>query len=162
MTALTDYTACQEVRSALGASQKEVSDLVITSKIYLTKLLENLADIDPGLDAVFRTAKDAVAPSDDQSRLVRLVDSYSAYFVALQLVPVMPTLMPKRITDGKAEIERVDNPYAHLEAPLSGTLSYVRSKLVATYNRLGGSVTLTAPTRTNVAVAALGIDPVTG
>ena len=67
---------------------------------------------------------------------------------------------PKRITDGRAEVERFD-PMAEIKLGILSNYSVIRDKLIAVYASLGNT-TPSAVTRVFVNTAGLSVDPVTG
>lgn len=156
-----DYTSPQEVRSLLGASAKEVTDGVVTTNTYLTMMLEKLDEIDPTTSAVYLAARDAEPPTKAQARFVLLVQTFCAYVVAIGLVPAIPNLIAKRITDGKSEVER-NNPYASLMPELLANLSWIRQRVVLALAELNGQPAPTAVTRRLAGGIPLGLDPVAG
>lgn len=159
--AFADYTTPDEVRSLLGANPKELTDAIITTNTYLTTLLGKLDDLDPALVSAFMAAKDAEAPTAAQARFVLLVQTYCTYVVAIALVPSLPNLLAKRITDGKAETER-HNPYASLLPDLTVSLNWVRAKVQTALGAVTGTAPATRAWRTMVANVPLGTDPITG
>jgi hypothetical protein len=160
----TDYIdSAQEVRSALGASPKELKDEQILGPTLLTELLERLAGVSSDLDDVYQAIKVLDPQTKDQARFVRLVKAFATYTLARLLVPVMPMLAPKRITDGKAEKERVDNPYELLIPDLDMQLGYVRKQLLDAYQKTtGNQATSVTSARVLADNVGLGTDPITG
>lgn len=163
MAEMTDYTTAAEVRSVIGASDKDVRDQVIYSKARLTGLLEAMADLAPDLEAKYLELKAVTSPTEVQARFVRQAESFFTYTVALALIPIMPTLIPKRISDGKNEGERVENPFELVKPAVEETLAYIRTRLASSYQLLTGSAPVAAPARANnVSAVSLGTDPVLG
>lgn len=156
-----DYTSPQEVRSLLGASPKEVVDEVVTTNTYLTMVLEKLDEIDPTLATTFLAARDAEPPTKAQARFVLLVQTFCAYVVAIGLVPAIPNLIAKRITDGKSEVER-NNPYASLMPELLANLSWIRNRVVLALAELNGQPAPATTVRRLAGGIPLGLDPVAG
>lgn len=156
-----DYTNPQEVRSLLGASAKEVVDGAITTNTYLTMVLEKLDEIGPTVAATYLAARDAEPPTKVQARFVLLVQTFCAYVVAIGLVPAIPNLIAKRITDGKSEVER-NNPYASLMPDLLANLGWVRQRIVIALAEISGQPAPAAVTRRLAGGIPLGLDPVAG
>lgn len=160
--ALTNYTTTDEVRSLLGVSPKEVKDAVITTNTNLLVVLEKLDEIDAGVREAYQLALDTDPPSSLQARFILLVQTFCAYTVALTMIPALPALAPKRITDGKSETERVDNPFTALEPGMRSNLEFVCKKLKTAYSNLTGNATTVAPPRIMASSSPLATDPITG
>lgn len=156
-----DYTSPQEVRSLLGASAKEVTDAVVTTNSYLTLMLEKLDEIDPTTSAVYLAARDAEPQTKVQARFVLLIQTFCAYVVAIGLVPAIPNLIVKRVTDGKSEVER-NNPYASLMPELLANLGWIKQRVVLALAELNGQPAPTTTVRRLAGGIGLGTDPITG
>lgn len=156
-----DYTTPTEVRSLLGAGPKEVTDDTITSNNYLTHILEALDAFDPTAAAIYFAARDAEPPTADQARYILLIQSFCSYVVAINLVPALPNLIAKRITDGKSETER-HNPYASLLPDLEKTLVWLRTRIQRQLRALNGQPESLPTARTLAGGVGLAIDPITG
>lgn len=156
-----DYTTPAEVRSLLGAGSKEVTDDVISTNTNLTRILESLDALDPTAAAIYFAARDAEPPTTDQARYILLIQSFSSYVAAVNMVPALPNLIAKRITDGKSEIER-HNPYESLLPDLEKTLAWLRTRIQRQLRALNGQPEPGAAPRRMVANVPLGIDPITG
>lgn len=160
--ALTDYTSCDSIRSVLGVSAKELSDLAIDKPVYLTELIANLDGIDPGLRPAFSTAKAAASPSAEQNKLVLLVDAYASYVAALQLLPQMPMFAPQIIKSDKAEMQRVANAVQGMAKTLRTSQVVFHRRLQVAYGAVNPAyIVPDTKSRTLVSISSIS-DPVLG
>ena len=160
---ITSYTTCQSVRAVLGVSEPEITDVVLEDPIYEVVLKEDLRTLNTGLRADFLALLPPVTPTDDQERFIELVQTYSAYQVARQLLGALAMFAPKTIKDSRTEVDRVTDPYAHTREAVANSLVYLKGKLLEAYAVI--EPTAPAPTvarRTLVVNAGLGLNPVTG
>lgn len=161
MTTLLDYTSYDEIRAVLGVSDEELEDITLALPIYTQKLGFELSDISDTLESVYETAKTAPAPTAAQTKLLNSVQVFSAYAIAKHLLGSASLFAPRRIGDGRAETERVTDPFETLRDDVeSGYLSLkqrVSSALVGLGEQVGA-----ATSRTYAAIAGLPVDNVTG
>lgn len=159
--AFSDYTSTTSVRAALGVSPREAKDDLITDNLRLIHLLEELDAFGPSFRADYEIARDAEPRNTAQNRLVLLTEAYSAYTVALDLIPILPVAVPLRQTDGKTEVERVDNPYEKLRPQLEKSRDLFRDRLRAAYAAITGETAPVKVTRVRFAAVGAGPDTVT-
>lgn len=113
---LEPYTTAEQVRAAIGVSEKELSDETLALDLYgknLVAELDAIADNEGALVTEIAVVN-AVPEADRTSRQRRLFDAvvlFAPYVVALQLETSAPLFAPKSITDGKAALSR------HSESP---------------------------------------------
>lgn len=161
--AFSDYTSPTSVRAVLGISVKEVHDATVTDTVYLTTLLETLYGLSPTLSADFLLTSAEPTPSPAEQRFVRLVETFCAYTVAVALIPSLPLAAPQIITDGKASVNRIANPYENLLPALNASLAYIKNNLMAAYAEIYPGISPLAPVnRTMVVNVGLAVDPITG
>lgn len=161
--AATDLTSTADIRSALGVSEKELPDLVLSSPIYMTKLMEALTAIHESLYDDFVTAAAAVGPTALQERFVNLTQAYSAYHIALQCAGAIDMIAPQTIKDARSELTRQDNASAQLKKDLTESLRFFRVSLRGVYAQINPAAAMpTAIERIMASAAGLGTDPVTG
>ena len=160
--ALLDYTSPEDIRAVLGVDDIELSDDTLALSIYEMQVRLDLEDISDSLSDDYLAA--AALPSDTRSaleqKLVELTQLFSAYSVSKNLLTSLKMFGPKRITDGRAEVERFD-PMAEIKLGILSNYSVIRDKLIAVYASLGNT-TPSAVTRVFVNTAGLSVDPVTG
>lgn len=164
----TDYTSNAIVRGLLGVAEEEVTDDVFTtmSASFLQEVTFALEDLNSAIPTLFETAKtavDASTASVAQQRFYDIVQLYAAYITADHCADgAVEMFAPKKITDGKAELERREDPYSSLRAALKASLARWRSRLSAALTVLDSSQSITTTARTLVSSTGLAVDPVTG
>lgn len=160
--AFSDYTSPDSVRAALGVSAREAPDTVITDNIYLIELLEEMDSFGITFRADYLAARDAEPRSAAQNRLVLLAQAFGAYTIALKLIPILGALVPGRTADGKSEMERINNPYENMRAPIEANRNVYRTRLRAAYAGLTGTAVNAPGLSPRISVVGLGTDPITG
>ena len=160
--ALISYTSADEVRATLGISSKELDDATVALNTYETQLLTELDEISTGLNADYLTTS-AISPGSRtaaQQRFVVLTQLFSTYSVSKALMSSQAMFSPKRITDGKAEVERFSDAYKFIREGLEINYANIKVKLALAYVAFGG-IAVIVPARVYFQVSA-GTDPVTG
>ena len=157
---LTDYTSYDEIRAALGVSDEELEDATLALAMYEQDLLLDLEEIHDTIPTAYNALSGAL--SADQLRFQRCVQVFSTYAVARHLLTGLPLFAPKRVQDGRAEQERVNDPYADTRVGVQGMYTRLRTKLAAAFNTLFPAETATPPVTPIYAVGVgLALDPVT-
>lgn len=157
--ALTDYTSYAEIRTVLGVTEQEIEDSELALGIRTLELEMDFDRVHPNLATVYDLHK-ANPTTQPQRRLVRAVPVFAAYSVALRLLASVPVFAPKKITDGRAEVERIADPYKHLRAELGASYDQVVGIIIDALEDLG-EVVGTVGTLV-YAMSSVTIDPVTG
>jgi hypothetical protein len=163
---LLDYTSYETVRGVLGVAPQEVEDEVLALPLYAQEVEMALEDLNaslPGLYEVIRGKSESTRTALEK-RLFNLVQVYAAYWVAKVLLGGSIELFSfKRLTDGKAQQERVDDPFDTLRETINASLSVWKGRIGTTLNALDPQLTVAAaPTRTFIGAAPIAVDPVTG
>lgn len=160
---ITEYSSYGAVRAVLGVSPREIEDTVIDLPMYEVLLLEDFLDMSSTMAADYATAKNAVSPTAIETRFVRILQTYASYQVASTLLGSVSMFAPKDITDGKASLARVADPYAALKENVAQSLGYVRQRLLAAYEAYSpANVAPAAVRRSWVVGVGLANDPVAG
>lgn len=163
---LTDYTTYDEIRAVLGVSNKDIQDSTLALALYDRLLLIDLDSLDSTAGSGVRTLYTTISGisqgsrTADQQRYYELVQVYSAYSVSNTLLTSLPYFAVQRVTDGRAEAERLSDPYADVKESVPMVLSTLRRRLLSAYTVLGGSVSSTT-TRSYFTATGLATDPVT-
>lgn len=160
--ALTDYTSYDEVRAVLGVSDEELENATIALPIYDAQLQMQFEDMHPDLVALWEAAKIADPQTSAQKRLARILPVFASYAVASNLLMSLSMFAPKKITDGRAEVERVTDPYKHLRAELPIAFQGIKNRLEDILDDMGLNPIVVAGPRVLIGVSPLAIDPVTG
>jgi hypothetical protein len=160
---LTDYTDAPTIRALLGVNDKELPDETILLPMCELEITEGLLGLGATVGTMYTTVAALGSRTATQTRYYEQVRLYSATLVAKYLLATLPMLVPKMLTDSKATLERITDPFARLEANIDGLLSGLKAKVLATLAILDPAATTSVTaTRRYASTAALGFDPVTG
>lgn len=161
--ALSKFTSADDIRACLGISPKELDDAVLLLDMYETGLSEELLELGDTLEADYLAivALPQGTLTAVQQRFVNLTKLFSALSVSRTLAGSLSMFSPKKITDGKAAVERFVDAYAGMKAALLINYGTIRTKLIAAYAATGGVTATSGTVRTYMVVSA-GADPVTG
>lgn len=159
-TALTDFATYDEIRAVLGVSDEELEDGTLALPMYLKLLQLDFGDIAGTLEAQYLAAKALPSPSAAEQKLLDVVSVFSAYAISKHLLTSMPLFAPKRITDGRAEADRITDPFEGVRQGVNSMYPVLRGRVLAALEALGTSVTA-AVGRTYFSTAGLAINPIT-
>ena len=165
--ALTTYCELDEVRAALGVSDVELSDAVLSLPVYEIGLARELTRVSVSLPVAFSTAL-AVAEGTRTAAQQALIDAthlFAVYAVARQVGVSLGAMAPKDIGDGKATMSRFsDSPYKDVLDRVDALYGSVRLSLIDALSAVIGSSTSTSSLtpRTVFMASTRGVDPVTG
>jgi len=166
---LTSYTSFDEVRSAIGVAEEEITDDVLSQTIFELVLGFDLGDIGifvPTIQDHYLALIDTVAtpaPSVDEGRFISILRVYATYVVARHLLRTLEMFAPQTIKDAKTELARVADPYADVKAGVEVFYQQMRARLLAAYLVLFPSATPNnAVSFSPLLAVGLGVDPVTG
>jgi hypothetical protein len=160
---LVDYTDTPTIRGLLGVNELELEDADILGPTADITITDGLLDLGVSVPSMYATVAALSNRTADQARYYEQVRLYSACLVASSLVGTLPISVPRKLTDSKATLERVDDPFMRLEASLKGLMSTLKGRILATLLVLDPSATVTATvSRVYGSAVGLGVDPVTG
>lgn len=163
--ALTDYTTYAEIRGALGVSTTELPDSTLTQDQWATLLILNLEDVAAELPTLYGTisALPSGSRTTQQQRLYDLVRLFASYTTANTLLTSLSMFGVARLTDGRAEFQRVTDPFSDTRIGVTSMLAAIRKKLIAAYLALvpNGVVDTGSSVFTIAASIGLAVDPVT-
>ena len=166
MLTLTDYTSYDEVRAILGVSDAELGDEVLALPLIALNLENELDDVTPLLIPKYKelTAKqeqgDTLQPME--ARLINVTQVFAAYAVAKDLLGSETRFALKKITDGKASMERFAGDNSQVTEGIMTSYYQARARLIAILVALGLLEEQVRRTRSYFGVAGLSRDPVTG
>ena len=160
-----------DIRAVLGVSSKELKDQTLALPVYITWVEGRLEAVHvdlPDLYASLIAKREAnvADPSNEaltriERKIVGLTQTYATYLQARMALTNMQAGAMKRITDGKAEIERYQIDFSTLfdeiDMLLAGLLAALR-KALEEYGFEFPVVLVKYP----VIRVGLAIDPVTG
>ncbi|WP_454735371.1 hypothetical protein [Cupriavidus necator] len=160
---LTDFCQYSEVRAILGVGTADIEDETLALPLYLRLLTLALSELGTALPADYVTTAAKPSKTADESRFVDLVQVFSGYLVARELLPALPQFAVKRFVQGKSDMERPQfDPEATKKAILDA-IGRLSAAVSAAYALLTpASAALPAARRTIFAASGLGTDPVTG
>ena len=160
---LTEFTTGDEIRAVLGVSTEELDDVTLVQPLYEHLLELDLEDVGAGLTAQFRTTSAIVYPSRtaNQEKFFRLARLFSAYAVARHLLVSLPYFAEFRVQDGRAEKERVQDPFEKTRDGVTAGFGALRLRLSAAYTALVGGTALVRTAVTLVVSTGITLDPVT-
>lgn len=128
-TALTDFTTYDEIRAVLGVSDEEIENSTLALGIYVNQLKFMFVDISTTLESTYVTAREQVTPTVAQSRLITVMEVFSAYAIAKILLTSIPLFAPRKINDGSAALERVNDPFQMLREEVNLTYKNLLARL---------------------------------
>jgi hypothetical protein len=158
--ALTDYTSYAEVRAILGVNDLEVADTLLALPFYSEIINAELTDINDTLPSLYAAAVIEPTPTVFQSKLVSYTRLFSTYATAKTLTTSLPLFSPRAIEDGKARLERFNNPYKEVIDAVGREYDRWRLRLIDLLADLEGTVESTAVF--GFTTVPLEIDPITG
>ena len=158
---LTTYTTYDDIRAALGVSTDELEDETLGLQLYEDALTADFDDISLELMTTFATVSAELNPTSNQTRFLKYARLFATYSVARTLLTSLPMFAPRSVEDGKARMERSDNPHRDTVKAVSGEYSKWRDRLEAAFLLLGQTTTVRT-SRSYLSVVSPGADPVTG
>lgn len=160
MPTLIQYATYDEIRAVLGVSDEELEDGTLALPMYVKLLQMDLADIDATLETQYTAISALPTKSDLEQKLLDVVSVFSAYAISKHLLTSMPLFAPKTITDGRAEVERVTDPFEGVRVGVNTMYPILRARVLAALGNLGTPITADAA-RTYFVATGLAVNPVT-
>lgn len=158
---ITDYTTYADVRATLGVSADEIEDDTLALKVYSDYLHGELEDVNIDLPDTYTTTVAIATPSALETRFLKACELFATFAVAKQLTAALPLFAAKHQTDGKAAVQRFDNPYRDTIKYVNEQYDKLRNRLIAALAALGTAAATVTPL-TYVSVVSPSTDPVTG
>ena len=161
---LLDVTSYEEVRALLGVSEEELEDQTLALPNWSTELTLKLGEIsalvEPTYVAIAATAE--AGRTADQKKFHLITRLYGAYVVAEELLNSLPLFAYKRVSDGKAEQDRIDF-FDDVKTGVKTGAANMRLRLKQILAQLDSGYTLVNRGLPGLTAAAVsGFDPVTG
>lgn len=160
---LTDFTTYDEVRAVLGVAEDELEDVTLSMPLYERLLGLDLEDVGAGITTEYLSVK-AIAEGSRttaQQNFFRLAQLFSSYAVAKHLLVSLPYFSEFRIKDGRAEMQRQQDPFELTADGVIGGFNDLRLRLSAAFTALAGGTTLVRTVRLIATSTGLAVDPVT-
>lgn len=156
------YTTYADVRAALGVTPEELEDATIELGLYSDNLEVELEEIDTGLAGVYVTTKALASPTSTQDKFLQAVRLFSTYAIAKHLTSTVTLFAPKDITDGKAAVARIADPYKTVKADVIAQYDRFRTRLTSLFAQVNSTEAATGATKVYFGVVSPDSDPVTG
>ena len=158
---LLDFMLYDEPRAVLGVAPEELEDATLELPIYAKQLSMELETLYPGLEQLYLETKALPSPSAQEQKLLNVVSVYASYAISQILLTSASLFAPKRITEGKAETDRIADPFQDVRDGVSLAVITLKIRVLAALAAMGQQVTVTTTTRTYFAAAPLSINPIT-
>ena len=158
---ITNYTTYNDIRAAIGVTDEELEDATLGLNLYAAYLETELEEVNIDLPTTFDTISDLATPSTAQARFLQACKLFATYAIAKHLTTSLPIFAAKQVSDGKASMQRFDNPYRDTVAAVNQQYDKTRNRLTQALAAVGTSTAATA-SLVFVAVASPSTDPVTG
>jgi hypothetical protein len=134
---LLNFTTTDDVRGALGVSDEELEDDVILLQLYEDTLRAELDEISFDLVAEHASLAALAVLNGPQERFMRYARLFATYAVARALTNTLPMFGPKSVEDGKARVERFQDPYRETTKAVAAEYDRWRRLLQEAYLALG-------------------------
>ena len=157
---LTDFTSYADIRAVLGVAPEEIEDTTLALPIYFKELQFLLGDIEPTLEATYGTLLGQPSRTPQEQKVVDVLQVFSAYAVAKNLLTSLPLFSPQRVQDGRAEHQRFNDPFEDLRDGVDSSYLSLLARLKAALEAINLSPAAST-TRAYFATSALTTDPVT-
>jgi len=161
MTVLSQFALPDEIRAVLGVSQEEITDLTLAMPLYLRQLQFELSDIDENLESTYLSIAALSSRTVAEQKLYDVMQAFAPYSVGRILLGSVTLFAPKRITDGKAEMERIIDPFSDVKEGVIAAYNSLYDRLRSAYEALGNTMATQSRTWTYAVSAGLATDPVT-
>jgi len=157
---LSNYTTPADVRGALGVSDEELEDSEFDLQLHEDTLEAELDEVGDGLHAFYMSLVPEPVLTGTQERFMRYARLFATYAVARALTASMPMFSPKAIEDGKARMERFNDPHRETIKAVNTAYERWRKKLQEAYLALGQEGRVRTP-RPYFSAVTPGSDPIT-
>lgn len=160
-SSLTQFTSYDEIRAVLGVAPEELEDFTLALPIHLRQLQFELSDFSDTLESTYLSIAASSSRTSAQQKLYDVIQVFAPYSVAKSLLTSVPLFAPRRITDGRADVERVVDPFMDVREGVDAAYAALRERLRAAMS----AVSLTPTSATNLfsyaGTAGLSVNPVT-
>ena len=158
---ITDYAAYDEIRAVLGVSDEELEDATLALPMYEKLLNMELLDISEDLPTLYASITANPAATAQEKKLLDVVSVFSAFAISKHLLTSLPLFAPKRITDGRAETDRVTDPFEDVRQGVNFTYGILKGRIQTLLLAIEG-VSSQPAARVYSSSAGLYVNPVTG
>lgn len=158
---LSNYTTLADIRGALGVSDEELEDDVLLLQMYEDHLRADLDAISYDLHTVHSGLQAQAVLSGPEERFLRYARLFATYAVAKALTVTLPMFGPKSVEDGKARMERFQDPYRDTIKAVNAEYDRWRRLLQDSFQALG-QIGATRVVRPYVLGVTPATNPITG
>lgn len=160
--AISDYCTQAEVRAALGVSATELPDATFLMESWSTMLTLDLEDVALDLPTQYATIAALGSRTSAQQRFYLLTRLFAVYSIARSAVSTLPMFGVSRLTDGKAEFQRIVADYKDIVESVEGMYGTVKLKLSAAFVVLNPlEVAYATPTNDMLSYTGIAVSPIT-
>lgn len=158
---LLNFTTTDDIRGALGVSDEELEDDTIMLQLYDDSLRADFDEISFDLVDYHTTLSSQPLLSSAEERFMRYMRLFSTYSVARTLTNTLPMFGPKSVEDGKARMERFQDPYRDTIKAVNAEYDRWRRLLQDAFQALG-QIGATRVVRPYVLGVTPATNPITG
>ena len=166
MALLSQLTTPADIRAVFGVSEIELPDAVLNLPMYDVLWDMSLSEIHVELPALIDLLLEKEASAPDtmtryEKQLLGTVRVFSAYAISKDLLANAKLFTPKRITDGRAEVERFADSFLDMRDGLLSMYLNLLKRIRFLLRMLGyDAPEPVAPLM--LGVAGLAVNPITG
>ena len=160
MADLTDFTTYDTVRAVLGVSDEDLEDTTLALPLYYQHLSLDLDSIASTAKGIYETILLNPTPTPLEEKYKDVMQLFSAYATAKNLLGSLALFAPKSISDGRASLDRFPDPMDDLKEGVETMYAKLRAKLLGLLDEMGTPIGASI-SRPYFGVSALGYDPVT-
>lgn len=166
MAKILELTTPDEIRAVFGVSDDELSDNILNLPIFESLWQMELATVYEGLPALIddikaRYDQDPDSATSIEKQLLETVKVFSAYATSKLFLANAQMFTPKRVTDGRAEVERFADSVAGLMDGLSAMYRRLLARIRYLLRLLGFDVPEPTVGVALFASAGLAVNPIT-
>lgn len=158
---LTDFCQYAEIRAILGVMSGDIEDDTLALPLYGRLLSLALAELNPAIEDYYATVKAKQTQTAQEKKFVDLVQLFSGYAVAKELLPALPQFAAQRFVHGKDDLERKPFDPATTEQAILAAMGRLSVKVLAAYGVLTSTGAAESVTRRTLFSASRSTDPVT-
>ena len=165
MLKITDIVLHAELRAALGVSDDELPEDVLSLEMYRLNLNAEIQAVSSDLEAAYVVVSkiEEKDRSAKEQTLFMATALFGLYAVALHLTESLPIFSPKTISDGKATFSRYsDSPYKETIASIKARYAARKEALIEALAEYEGTTATAVELPAYLGVSSPDTDPVTG
>lgn len=158
---LTDFCQFSEVRAILGVGIADIEDETLALPLYTRLLSLALAELAASLQADYLTVSVKPSKTPEEVKFVDLVQVFSGYAVARELLPALSQFAAKRFVQGKSDMERPQLDAEATKKAILDAIGRLSAAVSAAYALLSPTSVAQPAARRTLFLASAGSDQVT-